>query len=89
MIKGVTMRAIFSNPAGWKFIDSNGWKKKKFEEKKFFAKIASGQALFSKGQKSTSKLLKTPETKKMSNKTFKCSKLLLFLKKIRLTWWKT
>ena len=27
-IKGVTMRAIFSNPAGWKFIDSNGWKKK-------------------------------------------------------------
>ena len=28
--KGVTMRAIFSNPAGWKFIDSNGWKKIKF-----------------------------------------------------------
>ena len=23
--KGITMRAIFSNPAGWKFIDSNGW----------------------------------------------------------------
>ena len=21
------MRAIFSNPAGWKFMDSNGWKK--------------------------------------------------------------
>ena len=45
--KGVTMRAIFSNPAGWKFIDSNGWKKKKFWRKqKFSAKIASGQALF-------------------------------------------
>jgi hypothetical protein len=37
---------------------------------------------FSKGQKSSSKFLKAPETKKMSNKTFKCSKLLLsFLKK--------
>ena len=23
--KGVTMRAIFSNPTGWKFIDSFGW----------------------------------------------------------------
>ena len=41
------MRAIFSNPAGWKFIDSNGWKKIKFWRKFFFsAKIASGQALF-------------------------------------------
>ena len=37
---------------------------------------------FSKGQKSSSKFLKAPETKKMSNKTFKCSKLLLsFFKK--------
>ena len=45
-IKGVTMRAIFSNPAGWKFIDSNGWKKIKFWRKFFFRKIASGQALF-------------------------------------------
>ena len=35
------MRAIFSNPAGWKFIDSNGWKKKKIS-----AKIALGQAPF-------------------------------------------
>ena len=25
LIKGVTMRAIFSNPAGWKFKDSYGW----------------------------------------------------------------
>ena len=33
---------------------------------------------FSKGQKSTSKYWKTPETKKMRNKTFECSKLLLF-----------
>ena len=31
--KGVTMRAIFSDPAGWKFIDSNGWKKSKFWRK--------------------------------------------------------
>ena len=83
--KGVTMRAIFSNPAGWKFIDSNGWKKIKFfKKKKISAKIASGQALFpSKGQKSTSKFWKTPETKKMRNKTLKCSKFLLFFKKIQ------
>ena len=41
------MRAIFSNPAGWKFIDSNTCKKIKFLRKNFFsAKIASGQALF-------------------------------------------
>ena len=30
LIKGVTMRAFFSNPAGIKFIDSNGRKKIKF-----------------------------------------------------------
>ena len=41
------MRAIFSNPGGWKSIDSNGWKKLKFwRKKKFSAKIALGQALF-------------------------------------------
>ena len=40
------MRGIFSNPAGWKFIDLNEWKKKKFKKKKFSAKIDSGQALF-------------------------------------------
>ena len=35
------MRAIFSNPAGWKFIDSKGWKKIKFWRKIFLsAKIA-------------------------------------------------
>ena len=57
----------------------------------FSAKIASGEALFfafRKGQKSTSKFWKTPELKNLHNKTFKCSKLLLFKKKIRLTWWK-
>ena len=37
------MRAIFSNPAGWNFIDK---RKENFEENFFFAKIASGQALF-------------------------------------------
>ena len=45
--KDVKMRAIFSNPAGWKFIDSNGWYKiKLWRKKKCSAKIASGQALF-------------------------------------------
>ena len=35
------------NPAGWKFIDSYGWEKRKFWRKFFFSKkIASGQALF-------------------------------------------
>ena len=74
-INGVTMRAIFSNPAGWKFIDSNGWKKIRFW-RKFFSRQncfgASTFSVFTKGQKSTSKFWKTPETKKMRNKTFKC-----------------
>ena len=85
-IKGVTMRAIFSNPAGWKFIDSNGWKKMKFLRKIFFRQNCFGASTFSafsKGQKSTSKFQKTPETKKMRSKTFKCSNFLLFFKKIQ------
>ena len=43
---------------------------------------------FNKVKKWTSKFLKTPETKKMCHKTFKCLKLLLFKKKIKLTEWK-
>ena len=38
---------------------------------------------FSKGQTSTSKFWKTPETRKMRHETFKCSKLCYFSKKIR------
>ena len=46
-IKGVTMRAIFSNPAGWRFIDSNGWKKIKFWRKNFFPpKLLRGKHFF-------------------------------------------
>ena len=41
------MRAIFSNPTGWKFIDSNGWKKIKFWRKKFFRKNCCGASTFS------------------------------------------
>ena len=43
---------------------------------------ASTFSAFSKGQKSTSKFWKTPETKKMRN-TFICSKLMLFFNKIK------
>ena len=61
-------------------------RKLNFEENFLSVKIASGQALFPPlfTKKSISK--STPETKKMRNKTFKCSKLLLFSKKLRLTW---
>ena len=64
----------------------NGWKKIKFWRKKKFSKNCFGASTFSafsKGQKSTSKFWKTPEIKKMRNKTFKCSKLLLFFKTIQ------
>ena len=57
-----------------------------FEEKKIFRQNCFGASTFSafsKGQKSTSKFWKTPEAKKMRNKTYKCSKLLLFFKKIQ------
>ena len=57
-------------------------RKKNFEEKKNFRQNCFGGSTFSAfstGQKSTSKLKKkTPETKKMRNKMFKRSKLLLF-----------
>ena len=55
-------------------------KKKKLRQNCFGASTFSA---FSKGYKSTSKFWKTPETKKMCNKTYKCSKLLLFFKKIK------
>ena len=61
-------------------------RKENFQEKFFFLQNCFGAntfSVFSKGQKSTSKFLKTPETKKMRNKTFNCSKLLLFSKKIQ------
>ena len=61
-------------------------RKENFEEKFFFRQICFGASTFSafsKGQKSTSKFLKTLETKKMRNKTFKFSKLLLIFKKIQ------
>ena len=61
-------------------------RKYNFEEN-FFSRQncfgASTFSAFSKGQKSTLKFRKTPETKKMRNKVFKCSKLLLFFKKIQ------
>jgi hypothetical protein len=49
----------------------------KILKKKMFPPKFGGSTFsaFSKGQKS--KFWKTPETKKMRNKTFKCSKLLL------------
>ena len=50
-------------------------KKKNFKKKFFTAKIALGQAFFQHQN-----FEKTPETKKMRNKTFK------FSKKLRLLW---
>jgi hypothetical protein len=61
-------------------------RKENFEENFFFSQNCFGASTFSafsKGQKSTSKFGKIPETKKMHNKTFKCSILLLFFKKIQ------
>jgi hypothetical protein len=75
------MRAIFGNPVGQ--MDD---RKKKFLQNCFGGSTFSA---FSKGQKSTLKFRKTPETKKMRNKTFKCSKLLLFFKKIEVNMVKT
>ena len=75
------MSTIFSNPAGSKFIsfiwmiNIKFWKKNRFGGSSFSA--------LSKSQKSTSTFWKTPETKKMRNKTFNCSKLLLFFKTIK------
>ena len=59
-------------------------RKENFEENFLFRQNffrGSTFSAFSEGQKSTSKFLKIPETKKTRNKTFKCSKLLLILKK--------
>jgi hypothetical protein len=52
-------------------------------KKKVFPPKSNRGKHFSKSQKSASKFWKTPQTKKMHNKTFKCSKLLLFFKKIQ------
>ena len=64
-------------------------KKLNFGENKFSHQNLLGGSTFSaisKGQKSTPKFRKTLKTKKMRRKMFKCSKLLLFKKKNRLTW---
>ena len=70
------MRAIFTNPAGFKFI-SFIWmiKNKILKKKKNPAKTASGEALFPplvKAKNHLQNFEKKPETKKMRNKTFKC-----------------
>ena len=59
-------------------------RKENFEEKKFFAKICSGEAPFPplvKAKNQHKNFEKKPETKKMCNKKLKCSKLLLFYQK--------
>ena len=88
--KGVTMDSLFSlnerNPAGYKFISSIWRIENKILKKKISRQNRIGGCTFSaisKRQKSTSKFWKIPETKKMRNKTFKNSKLLLFFKKIK------
>ena len=56
------------------------------KKNKFPAKIALGEALFPtlvQAKNQLQNLKKTPESKKMHNKTFKCYKLLLFFKKIK------
>ena len=59
-------------------------RKENFEEIFFSAKIVSGQALFPplvKAKNQHQNFEKHLKQKKMRNYTFKCSKLLLFLKK--------
>ena len=58
-------------------------RKENFEEKFFSAKIASGQGLFPplvKAKNQHQNFEKHLKQKQMRNKTFKCSKLLLFFK---------
>ena len=84
--KGVTMRAISVILLAESLYIQMDERKKNFEEKKIFRQNffgASTFSAFSKGPKSTSKFWKTLESKKMRNKTFKFSKLLLFFKKMQ------
>ena len=88
--KGVTMKSIFSNPAGSKFISCIWMKENKiFKRKKIPAKIPSGEAFFPPLEKAKNQLQnfeKHLKQKRCVIRRLNVPNFCYFSKKIKLTW---